>query len=913
MAHPVWTPSSGTLGIIPENNFFQLELSASDPEGGVVAYKFLAGQMPGGMYVTRAGSFQGVPIVTDATTTSNLNRSYIFTVRASDINNLVTDKTFSITVSNITPPQILPNITKLPDIFDGSFYNLQLQAIEVNPQATLTWRLINGTLPNGLSISSTGLISGFIIPLPTLGNSGLQNYGVVPYNEFGYDNQVSYQNNNYTFTVQVYDGANYNSITYSLYVVAKDHWEADTALDSVDSGLTVDQDNRYLPIMITQSQNLPAGRSHSKFAFQFQAIDPNDEALQYSLYGGGAASGFDGTGYDTTGFDQSTLALPGGLSLDPNTGWLSGTLGSQSEATKTYTFKIYAYERDNPSYASIPQIYYLTVLGDITNTINWITSPNLGIIDNGSVSELSVSAKSNAGKSLVYSIVTDQTHLPQGLQLLPSGLISGRCTFEYYSLDQNTTVIDGNATTFDNTYKFTVMASSTDNTASSTQTFTISINNFNKIPYENLYLKALPTIDQRQTFLSIVNNKEIFPTNLIYRPTDPWFGRATDIRSLFLAGLNPAQIGSFTSAMANNTYNKRIEFSDIKTAYALDANFNVKYEVVYLDLIDAQTYKGRSPANVEYDEFISANVYPNSINNMASTVVSTIGYANQGAIPDWMTSPQANKKQLGFTRAVVLAYTIPGASALIAYRLKANGIVFNSVDFVADRYDLDNSMSSNYISASDRFIVGYETTFDCIKRPASVSWYADYGVSNLAFDMINNCTVAQIQASGGIDGINYFTNGQTLIFLRQENFPGETTTNDGWNLVTNSGTTVVPGYLDHLLNPAIANQRAGIWRINISNSNLVTLTFVQVVAPAQYVQINYGASQNNVIVYYDPSLQSNHSVLSYIIAPNSALNGPGSNTRFDNYGTRFINNRTVIASPESGDTYLKFPKMGEIQ
>ena len=909
MANPVWTTSAGTLGIVPEDNFFQLQLIATDPAGGNVTYKFLAGQLPPGMYVTKTGSLQGVPIVTNAT--NNLNRSYTFTVRASDVNNLVSDRTFGLTISNIVPPQIEPTTTNLGEVFDGQFYSLQLNAIEVNPEATLTWSLLSGALPAGVTLSPTGLISGFITPLSTLGNAGAQNYGVVPYNEFGYDNQASYQNSNYTFTVQVYDGANYNSITYSMAVIAKDHWEADTTLDSGDSALTVDQDNRYLPIMTTPSGYLPEGRSNSKFAYQFQALDPNGEVLQYALYGG-SLSGFDSAGYDTTGFDQTNLALPSGITLDTNTGWLSGTLGSQSESTKTYTFKIYAYERDYISYASPPQIYYLTVLGDITNTVTWTTSANLGIIDNGSISELAVSAVSNAGKPLTYSLVTDLAHLPQGLQLLPSGRISGRCSFEYFNLDQNTTTIDGGNTTFDNTYTFTVQAATTDNTASSTKAFTVTINNFNKIPYENLYLKALPTLSQRQTFLSIVNNTDIFPTNLIYRVDDPWFGRAQDIRSLFLAGLNPAQMSAFTSALANNTYNKRIEFSDVKTAQALDSNFNVKYEVVYIELEDTQTYKGNSPALVDYDSFISANVYPNSFNNMAYTITSTIGYANQGALPDWMTSPQANKKQLGFTRAIVLAYTVPGASALIAYRLKANGIVFNGVDFVADRYDLDNYLLSNYDITSNAFVSGSETTFDRIKRPNKVSIIADYGVSNLAFDMINNRTVEQIQAAGGIDGINYFTNGQTLIFLRQENCPGETSANDGWNIVTNSGTTVVPGYLANLINPSVPNERAGVWQINISNANLVTLTFVQTVSPGQYVQINYGSSQNNSIVYYNPALQTGQSVLSYVTIP-TQLAGSEANTRFDNYGTRFINNRITYKNPESSDSYLKFPKMGEFQ
>lgn len=1006
MSHPIWITPAGSLGLIPENTFYQLQLQAS----GATSFKALAGSLPPGMYVTANGYLQGVPVVTDV---NNINRSYEFSIRATSGDNLISDRTFSVIISNIIPPQITPRITNLGEVFDGTFYSLQLEATEVNPNATLTWSLTSGSLPGNVTLSSSGLISGFIYPLPVEGNAGLTGFNVAPYNEFAYENAAQYQNGTYQFTVRVFDGINYDSLTYQLKIVAKDHWEADTTLDTVDSSLTVDEDNRYLPIMITPTQALPTVRSSSKFAFQFQAIDPNDYAVTYALYSssgsnfdqnssdnqllayanltlsssltvsagtiitqpgagtvsgsvfvsstgttlsilgstlntnlnpfsdtvnylyaGGANTGVQvtstsyqwaytglgtsGVGFDTTGFDQSSLALPGGLTLDGTSGWLSGTVGSQAAASETYTFQIYAYETTQPSYASVPVQYQLTVLGDINNTIIWTTGANLGIIDNGSISQFSVSAVNNAGKSLIYSLVPDTSHLPQGLELLSSGLISGRTTFEYFGLDAGTTIIDGDVSTFDRSYTFTVLASTTDGTATNTRSFTILVNNFNKTPYENLYLKALPTIDQRQTFLSIVNNTEIFPTGLLYRSSDPWFGQAKDIRSLFLAGLNPALASTYVSAMQTNTYKKRVEFGDVKTARALDENFNVKYEVVYLELHDDAVYKGNSPANVDYDTVISANVYPNSFANMSSVIVNALGYENQGALPEWMTSPQTNHKQLGFTRAIVLAYTVPGASALIAYRLKANGIVFNSIDFVLDRYDLDNGLSKNFNISTGAFTSGAETTFDRIVRPANVSASTNFGVRGITFDSVNNNTYGQIQARGGLDGVTYFNNGDTLVFLQQENYLNATTPNDGWNLVNGSISTVVPGFLANSINPLVQNQRSGIWNINISGNipnsanNVVTLTFNRAILPGQYVQINNGASQNNTVVYYNPVLQPGNSVPTYTVLT-TYLTSANTRTRFDNFGTKFINNRDVYTSPGSSDTWLNFPNLSQLQ
>ena len=944
MSHPVWTTPAGSLGLVPENEFFQIQLVAS----GAATFRALAGKFPPGVRVTESGSLQGVPIITD---TVNTNRKYEFSVRAQDINGLVTDRTFNLTISNIVPPQITPKISKLGTVFDGSYYTHQLEAIELNPYATLTWSVTGGTLPPGLSLSTDGLLSGFLTPVAVQGNNGATGFNATPFNEFGYENSPTYQNNRYTFQVTVYDGIGWDNSTYSITVVAKGNFKADSTYYTTDMSLTVDNDSLYLPIMTTPSQSLPAARSSSQFAFQFEAYDPNQYPLSYTL-GTGGASGFDqnGTsGFDTTGFDQSSLSVPAGLTLDATSGWLTGNIGYQSESTQTYTFNVNAYETEYPTYASKPVQYSLTVLGDVTNTISWVSGSSLGTIDNGAVSQFSVSAVSHAGKTLTYSLVGDLSHLPQGLKLLPSGLIVGRASFKYFSLDAGTTSIDGGNKLFDNLYQFTVRAASTDGTVSSDQKFTIRINNFNKVPYENIYLKALPTLDQRLTFLDIVNNTEIFPENLIYRSGDPNFGRAQDIRSLFLAGLSPTQVSDYAAAMQTNTYNKRIEFSNVKTAQAVDANFKVKYEVVYIELKDDETYQGASPANYTYDPYISGNVYPNSFANMSSVITNATGYANQGVLPEWMSSPQSDKKTLGFTRAIVLAYTVPDASKLIAYRLRANGIAFNSIDFVADRYDLDNNYSKYYNATTEKFITSKETTFDRIQRTGTVPFSADYGVTGLSFYMINGQTYSSIVARGGLDGVKNFVDGETVLFVQQENYPGETHGADGW---LNNGV-VVPGYNEYVngstiangtagfpSNPTehqtatyngavyfftnyndqgtlltsgvwrIANLRASIWTVNVLASNIVTLTFKRLVFPGNRVQINRGANRSNTVFYYNTSLNPGSTVPAYAIVPTMLSS---SNTRFDHYGTKFISNRDKYSEPGQGDAWLKFPRRNVLQ
>jgi Putative Ig domain len=931
MAYPVWNTSAGSLGIVPENNFTEFVLSATDPGNSAVTYTVISGQTPPGMRVTAGGRLQGVPVIVNAT--GPQNRSYSFTVRAKNTQNRVADRTFDLTVSNVVPPQIIPRITYLGDYFDGTLVSgIQLNATRVNPSAPLTWTLTSGALPTGLSLSSSGLISGYIYPVPVSGDAGLTGYSNAPYNEFGYNNAPMYSNQNYEFTVTVFDGSNYDSFSYLFRVTAKGSWTADDDLDFVSDGyLTIDHDNIYNPVILTPAGALPSTRSNSKFAFQFSAFDANGDDILFLLTTQGTSS-FDQdvpttAAFDSTGFDQQSLSLPPGLIMDSLTGWLSGSIPVQTENSLTYQFSVSAYKASNSAYASPLISYSLTVLGDVTNTITWTTPSDLGVVDNGAVSELSVSAVSSLGKKLVYSLapyslrtirnygVTDVTaisHLPQGLKLLPTGLISGRTTFEYFSLDAGATTVDRVTTTFDDTCTFTVQAASTDGTVSSTQTFTVKLNNYNKKPYENLYLKALPTLDQRNTFLSVVNNKNIFPDNLIYRLQDPWFGRAGDIRSLALAGISPSTLSEYITAMGTNHFNKRIEFGDVRTARAVDANFNVKYEVVYVPLVDLNTYNGASPADVAYLNYtnFSGNVYPNSFKNMQSAVSSNLGYSHQGALPAWMTSPQADQKVLGFTNAIVLAYTVPGASELIAYRLRANGITFNSINFVADRYDLDNLLSKNFDIANDVYygitfsIKG--TTFDTIRRVGTTAGTVDYAVSGIPFNKINNCTLASVQALGGLDGVTRILDGQTMIFFQQENFV-PATANDGWLYANGS---LVTGYLEHTYNLSIPNQRAGIWRIAIdSATDIITLTFVTTVALGQKIQVNLGSTHASSIVLYDPTLKPGTGVPSY----SAVNNGIASPTVFDKSYTKFIAHRDGYAVPESGDSYLKFPKTTILQ
>jgi hypothetical protein len=118
-------------------------------------------------------------------------------------------------------------------------------------------------------------------------------------------------------------------------------------------------------------------------------------------------------------------------------------------------------------------------------------------------------------------------------------------------------------------------------------------------PYENLYLKALLTPYQRIEFRDILQDQSVFPPELIYRSSDPWFGMAQDVKILFIPGLSPSEAATYIEAMQTNHFNKRLLFGNIKSAVA-------KQDGVY-DVIETNNDTIVGTYNIYTDVFVPTN------------------------------------------------------------------------------------------------------------------------------------------------------------------------------------------------------------------------------------------------------------------------------------------------------------------
>jgi hypothetical protein len=683
MAQPIWITPAGSLGTIPEGVFFQVPLLAYDPDNpddpDAVYYEVIAGTLPPGIQCERTGLIIGIPraVVSVQGVPEPVNQDITFkfaarvyterVINGVEVVDRLADRTFTLTITGQDAPEWITPAGQIAQYYDGAqIPGLQIQYTDTDPGDIVTVTLKAGSLPPGLTIDPAGLISGFITPLsPVDATAGFSNDGQ-GYDEYPWDFSTRSVNTNYEFVLELSDGKSNSLRTFSIYVYSKDSMTADTTEITADNTfVTADVSPVRVPFIISPSAgSIGRVRNDNFFAVQFIGLDLDGDQIEYEL------------GYD---IGDSSNMLPG-LTLDPGTGWLYGYIPALGLTDNTYDFYVRVYKRNNPTIISNEYNYSLTIVGPIDTDVTWVTDSNLGTINNGDTSTLYVLATNLAGISLQYQLESGSTSsLPQGLQLLPSGEIAGRVSFDTFALDLGSTTFDvtlndlavageNTETTFDMKHTFTVNAYSVNGLVSVFKDFTITVIRAYNEPYENLYIQAMPPQNDRNFIDSLLQNQDIFQPDLLYRPADPNFGRATNVVYDHAFGLTASTIEEYYSSLYENHYWKNLTLGEIRVAQALDNNDNVIYEVVYSAVQDnLLNNEGESVSKevtlpypvdqVGSDEITT--VYPNSLINMRDQVIDTVGQV-ANILPRWMTSKQADGRVLGFTPAWVLAYTKPG-------------------------------------------------------------------------------------------------------------------------------------------------------------------------------------------------------------------------------------------------------------
>jgi hypothetical protein len=690
MAQPTWETPAGSLGTIPEGVFYSTPLVAT--ANSTVFYSVIAGRLPPGVQIDQTGILSGNPLATaevqgvptdviNDTTSQFAVRAYTkTTVNGVTVITGLADRTFSLTVTGQSTVTWTTPAGNIATFFDGEqIAPITLQYNDPDIYSTNIVTVIAGALPTGLTVSTAGVITGYITPNP----------------------DATVTETTYSFTLRVTNGLTSDVRTFSILVYARSLMTADNTFVTADNTfITADTSPVQSPIIITPTGSIGSTRSDNFYAFQFVGLDFAGNAIEFI----------------------ATTALPPGLTLDPVSGWMYGYIPFGGVLSDQYDFSLVVRQIDNPAVVSGTYDFSLTITGPVNSDVIWLTPADpvelartpssLGLIDNGATSTFYVAAENVAGIPLLYRLLSgSDSQLPQGLQLLPSGHIAGRVSFNTFAVDGGTTVFDvglntvDQPTTFDMVATFTVNAYSVNGIVSVDKTFSITVVRRYEQPFDNLYIQAMPPQQDRDILASLLQSPNIFVPDLIYRADDPNFGVARRVIYNHAYGLTAATLDEYVASLELNHYWKNLVLGEIRTARALDDAGNVIYEVVYSTVVDnLVNNQGVSVGKQVVLPFpINANdstqidsVYPNSLQNMRDQVIDTVGQVSR-VLPRWMLSRQADGTTLGFTPAWVIAYTKPGQSGQIAYNIQTLfQSQLNLIDFKVDRYELDNFLTKNW-------------------------------------------------------------------------------------------------------------------------------------------------------------------------------------------------------------------------
>ena len=807
MAQPIWNTSAGSIGTFPASVALATQLSASAVLPAItITYTLLSGTLPPGISINNSGLISGTPNLVTADTTST------FTIRATDNLSNIRDRTFSMIISGVAIPEFTTPEGSVLNTLDSIWIELPIQYNNPDSTNEVIVELQEGSLPPGLEINGEGLIRGYANPplvnvtlnqiqtnatttedtsnLITCTSTTQFTIGrpiVFTNTAFGdIAEGVTYYiktiNSTTTFTISATQNglvfpltSDVGSMTVTLPATSIGQPTIRTysfilrlvsALGGDTASYTITVVNQNTPVSQGGPGNTPNSRIPTILNTRPRTFVITDTDPYYGYYilppvaptvnatigtiRSGEYFSFKIIGYD---FDGNNLTyeyvdLPVGLTGNVDTGWITGTPTLNSTGLSTYSFAVNVYKTDNPSIVTTNFNFTYNLSNEITDNIIWVTDSNLGTIFNGSISTLSVNAI--ADTELSYRITSGA--LPANLLILSNGEITGRVA------DQPTdTLLAQNEQTV---FTFTVQAySPIYSVVQSSKTFTITVLQEYTQPTDTLYIKAAPSIDDRNILASLLDSTTLIPNEMIYRPNDIYFGKAPSIIYEHAFGIYASNIDEYLAAVTRNHYWRNITLGEIKTAVAKNSAGEIIYEVVYSEVIDnlinpsgisiqQNIYWPRpidlglgpwytsitdiytSYANVLGQDYYTSLtpgyarlLYPNSLFNMRNRVGQVVGQVKDSTLlPLWMTSQQENGGTLGYTQAWVICYTQPrilvDGEPLTYAEFEATGLTradymsyaetiknniqndwqytLNQINFRIDRFSVDKSETYNY-------------------------------------------------------------------------------------------------------------------------------------------------------------------------------------------------------------------------
>lgn len=406
---------------------------------GAITWSIFAGALPAGVTLTPAGVLSGTPTVTG---------TFNVTVRATDANGCTGDQALSLTI-------VCPTITVLPATLpngvEGTAYPTTTFT-QTGGVGTVTWST-NVALPTGLSLAvGTGVLSG----TPQPGSAGSYTVTFIATDQNGCTGNVTITFRIcpvITLTPPTFDFRVGQAVSTSVvaaggsgtYTYAVTAGTLPNGLSLAANGTLTGTPTTAGPYSFTVTATDSVTNCTGSIVYSGQVCPvitlpgslPNGQvAVAYSQ--SVAASG--GTSPYT--YVVTTGALPAGLSLDLNTGAITGTPTTQETANFTVT-------ATDANGCTGQQAYSVTIICPVITLSPG--SPLTGGTTGASYSQ-TITASGGTGP---YTFAVTSGAVPAGLTLAPGGGLSGTPT-ALGTFNFTVTATDANGCTGSQAYALTI-------------------------------------------------------------------------------------------------------------------------------------------------------------------------------------------------------------------------------------------------------------------------------------------------------------------------------------------------------------------------------------------------------------------------------------------------------------------------
>ncbi len=249
-------------------------------------------------------------------------------------------------------------------------------------------------------------------------------------------------------------------------------------------------------------------------------------------------------------------------------------------------------------------------------------------------------------------------------------------------------------------FTFTVNASDQYQTSAATKEFTLNVSlPHTSLEYGDLRGHATSFVDQN-IFYNMAQDPNINAPDLIYRPEDPTFGMRLKPEMLMMAGIEAQTLTAFQNQMESNHAPITLFFGELKTAVAKQGG-TIIYEVVYIDIKDPFVNNLGVATG-------ATTIRPNAVQNMRDRI-KVLGNDEWTYLPLWMKTEQEGEVgPLGYITAVPIIYCKPGTSAKLKKRISDLNLEFKNIQFIIDRYIVSKSKVTPSTFTADGSTQAYE-------------------------------------------------------------------------------------------------------------------------------------------------------------------------------------------------------------